>query len=753
MSSFDLAQLVADELGIARWQAANTVELLDDGNTVPFIARYRKERTGELDEETLWRLSERAAALRALEERRQEVRRLLAEQDKLTPELEEALAAAETLQRIEDLYRPYRPKRRTRGQMAREKGLTPLAEAILTLTWPAGVAPEAGEEELAAGFVDPAKGVSTVEEALAGALDIVAEDVSDDADIRSLARELTRRRGALVCERAKDADPEIAREYETYHEFTEKIGRLRPHQVLAINRGERQGALKVRVEIDAAAVTDAISDVLVRRQGLRPGLIRDIKRGEQRLASNPDPVVRVLAPLLLRAVDDGYRRLLGPAVERDIRSSLTEVAEEHAIGVFAKNLRQLLLQPPAPSTAAVIGIDPGYRTGCKVAVVDATGALLATETIYPHPPQKRWEEAQELLEALARRHDAGIIAIGNGTASRETERLVAELIRRLDGVRYIVVNEAGASVYSASPLARQELPDLDVSMRGAVSIARRLLDPLAELVKIDPKSIGVGLYQHDVNAKRLGEALGQVVESCVNYVGVELNTASASLLKYVAGVSERVAQAIVAHRAAIGRFQRRRQLLDVPGLGPKTFEQCAGFLRIQGSQEPLDATAVHPESYEVARKVLAMVGADPKDITTADGTARVAQSLAQLDPEAVAARLDVGLPTLRDILEALAKPGRDPREELPPPLFREDVLELEDLSPGMRLQGTVTNVVDFGAFVDIGVQKAGLIHVSRMGEGYVKNPYDVLSVGDIVTVEVVQVDRERGRIGLALVER
>lgn len=749
MSSFDLAQLVADELGIARWQAANTVELLDDGNTVPFIARYRKERTGELDEETLWRLSERAAALRALEERRQEVRRLLAEQDKLTPELEEALAAAETLQRIEDLYRPYRPKRRTRGQMAREKGLTPLAEAILTLTWPAGVAPEAGEEELAAGFVDPAKGVSTVEEALAGALDIVAEDVSDDADIRSLARELTRRRGALVCERAKDADPEIAREYETYHEFTEKIGRLRPHQVLAINRGERQGALKVRVEIDAAAVTDAISDVLVQRQGLRPGLIRDIKRGEQRLASNPDPVVRVLAPLLLRAVDDGYRRLLGPAVERDIRSSLTEVAEEHAIGVFAKNLRQLLLQPPAPSTAAVIGIDPGYRTGCKVAVVDATGALLATETIYPHPPQKRWEEAQELLEALARRHDAGIIAIGNGTASRETERLVAELIRRLDGVRYIVVNEAGASVYSASKLAREEFPHLDVSERSAVSIARRLQDPLAELVKIEPKALGVGQYQHDVPEKELAQALHGVVESAVNTVGVDLNTASVPLLSYVAGITATVAANIVRHREANGPFPNRQALLDVPRLGPKTFEQCAGFLRVPESANPLDNTPIHPESYGVAERLLQDLGFGLEDVA---GPRRqeLQAALRALDVAAWAQRLGVGEPTLADIVEALQRPGRDPREDLPPPILRTDVLTLEDLKPGMVLSGTVRNVVDFGAFVDIGVQQDGLVHISELSDQYIRHPLDAVSVGDIVQVRVLAVDPERGRISLSM---
>lgn len=744
--AFDLAQRLADELGIARWQAANTLLLLDQGNTVPFIARYRKERTGELDEETLRRLKERAAALRALEERRQEVRRLLAEQGNLTPELDAALATAESMQRIEDLYRPYRPRRRTRAQIAREKGLEPLAEAVLTLTWPADILPGASAEELAARFVDPEKGVEQVEDALAGALDIVAEVISDDPDVRALARELTSHRGMLSVEQAKDADPEIAREYEIYFAFAEKISRLRPHQVLAINRGERQGALKVRVEMDAQAVVEAIGRLWTRRHGLSLSAKSDLQGG-------PDPVARVLLPLLLRAVEDGYRRLLGPAVERELRSALTEEAEEHAIGVFAQNLRKLLLQPPVRSPASVIGIDPGYRTGCKVAVVDPTGAVLAVETIYPHPPQSRWSEARSALADLVDRHQAAIIAIGNGTASRETERLVAELIQTRPHVRYIVVNEAGASVYSASPLAKKELPGLDVSMRGAVSIARRLLDPLAELVKIDPQSIGVGLYQHDVNPKRLGQALADVVESCVNYVGVELNTASAALLRHVAGISERVAQAIVAHRSALGRFTSRAQLLDVPGLGPKTFEQCAGFLRIQEAVEPLDRTAVHPESYETARAVLRMIGARPEDLASSQGVQAVAERLKGLDPEAVAAQLGVGAPTLRDICEALAKPGRDPREELPQPLFRADVFELDDLEPGMTLEGTVTNVVDFGAFVDIGVERAGLIHVSQMGKGYVKNPHEVLAVGDIVTVRVIQVDRERGRISLALVDR
>lgn len=755
----DLSQRLASELGIAPWQAANAVQLLDEGNTVPFIARYRKERTGELDEEVLWRLSERLAALRALEERRQEVRRLLVEHGKLTPELDEALAAASTLQRIEDLYRPYRPKRRTRGQIAREKGLAPLGEAILTLTWPAGLCAEASEEELAAPFVDPAKGVECAEDAIAGALDVVAEDVSDDPGARELTRELLRRKGKLVSEQVKDADPEIAREYATYASFSEAVARIRPHQVLAINRGERQGALRVRVEVDAEVPVAALIELFLKRQGLSPSATRRTRPGAPgspgRLPgkAKADPVARVLIPLLERAVEDGYRRLLGPAVERDIRAALTEKAEEHAIAVFARNLRQLLLQPPAPGAAGVIGIDPGYRTGCKVAVVDPTGAVLDTGTIYPHPPANRWDEALRSLEQLVEGYGASIIAIGNGTASRETERLVAELTRRRRDVRYIIVNEAGASVYSASSLARQELPGLDVSLRGAVSIARRLLDPLAELVKIDPKSIGVGLYQHDVNPKRLDEALGQVVESCVNYVGVELNTASPSLLKYVAGISERVAQAIVAHRASIGRFERRSQLLDVPGLGPKTFEQCAGFLRIKDAAEPLDATAVHPESYGVARQVLERVGADPRELATSEGVAALAQKLKALEPEALADELGVGVPTLRDILDALAKPGRDPREELPPPLFRADVLELDHLAPGVVLQGAVTNVVDFGAFVDIGLKKAGLIHVSRMGKGYVASPYDVLSVGDIVTVQVVQVDKERVRIDLALVDR
>jgi len=751
VTSLDLSRRLAAELGIAPWQAANAVQLLDEGNTVPFIARYRKERTGELDEEVLWRLSERIAALRALEERKGEVRRLLAEQGKLTPELEAALAASESLQRVEDLYRPFRPKRRTRAQIAREKGLAPLAEAILTLTWPASLSPDASLEELAAPYVDPEKGVASGEEAIAGALDVVAEEISDDPEARALVRDIFRRKARLASEQAKEADPKGAQEYATYFGFSEAVSRLRPHQVLTVNRGEREGALRVRIEIDPGIAVQALAKQLLERQGLRPAAYR--REGLNSPGKAPvDPVARVLIPLLEKAVDDGYRRLLGPAVERDIRSALTESAEEHAIAVFARNLRQLLLQPPAPRTASVIGIDPGYRTGCKVAVVDATGAVLETGTIYPHPPENRWDEAQERLEQLVERHSTGIIAIGNGTASRETERLVAELTRRRRDVRYIVVNEAGASVYSASPLARQELPDLDVSLRGAVSIARRLLDPLAELVKIDPKSIGVGLYQHDVNQKRLGEALGQVVESCVNYVGVELNTASPSLLKYVAGISERVAQAIVAHRESIGRFRRRSQLLDVPGLGPKTFQQCAGFLRIKEGDEPLDATAVHPESYQVARAVLEKVGASPEELATNEGVARLEERLRGLDPEDLAAELEVGLPTLRDILQALSKPGRDPREELPPPLFRADVLELDDLQPGMVLQGTVTNVVDFGAFVDVGLKKAGLIHVSRMGKGYRQSPYDVLAVGDVVTVQVVQVDKERVRIDLALVD-
>jgi len=742
----DLAQRLAAELGIAPWQAANAVQLLDEGNTVPFIARYRKERTGELDEETLWRLAERAAALRALEERRAQVRRLLEEQGNLTPELEEALAAAATVQRIEDLYRPFRPKRRTRGQAAREKGLEPLARAILSLTWPSGLPASASERELGAAYADPAKGVASPDEAIAGALDIAAEAVSDDPEARELARELVRRHGRIAVEPAKDAAPERVREYETYHGFSEAVRRLRPHQVLAINRGERQGALRVRIEIDPAIPAGALKARLLQRQGMpvRPGG-RLGKDG----AAPEDPVVRVLVPLLERAVDDGYRRLLGPAVERDIRAELTAVAEEHAIAVFARNVRQLLMQPPAPGTGSVIGIDPGYRTGCKVAVVDPTGAVLETAAIYPHPPQNRWSEGLAVLEQLVERHGAAVIAIGNGTASRETERLVAELTRRRGDVRYAVVNEAGASVYSASALARQELPGLDVTLRGAVSIARRLLDPLAELVKIDPKSLGVGLYQHDVNPKRLDEALRQVVESCVNFVGVDLNTASPALLRYVSGISERVAREIVAHRARIGRFTRRSQLLDVPGLGPKTFEQCAGFLRIRSGEEPLDATAVHPESYPVARAILERAGASLEELPAAGG--RLAARLEALDPEELAAELGAGVPTVRDILEALAKPGRDPRDQLPPPLLRADVLELEHLQPGTRLQGTVTNVVDFGAFVDIGVEKAGLIHVSRMGERYVTSPYDVLAVGDIVTVEVVKVDKERARIDLALV--
>jgi len=750
----DLAGRLAAELGIERWQAANTIELLDAQNTIPFIARYRKERTGELDEEVLRRLEERLRALRALEARRADVLRLLKEQGHLTPELERAVRAADTPQRLADLYLPFRPKRRTRASLARERGLQPLADAILARRLPPGWAPPAGgfkaesdgeaiAAALGAPFVAPHKGVATAEEAVAGALDIVAETVAENPDVRDAVRRLTRRRGRIVSRAARPEDGDAPSEFEGYYDYSEPVARIPPHRVLALNRGEKLEALRVRVEVDAEEALAVIHRCL---RELPPSAWSGTDASGP---PAPPPVRRALEQLLARAVEDGYRRLLAPAMEREIRAELTERAEEHAIGVFAANLRRLLLQPPGPREP-VMGIDPGYRTGCKVAAVGPTGEVLDTATVFPHPPQNRWNEALATLAAMARRHGIRLVAIGNGTASRETERLAAQLARQVEGLRYTVVNEAGASVYSASPLARQELPSLDVSMRGAVSIARRLQDPLAELVKIDPQSIGVGLYQHDVRPRRLAEALDSVVESCVNHVGVELNTASPALLRRVSGISPALAEAIVARRRELGRFANRRQLLDIPRLGPKTFEQCAGFLRIRGGDEPLDATAVHPESYPLARRILELVGARPSDLTDPGRLAALQDRLADVDPAALAASLGAGVPTVRDIVESLARPGRDPREDMPPPLFRDDVLELEDLKPGMVLQGVVTNVVDFGAFVDIGVQKAGLVHVSEMSDAFIRHPLDAVSVGDTVTVRVLSVDTRRGRIALSL---
>jgi uncharacterized protein len=722
----DIEKTIARELGVRARQVESTVGLLDDGNTVPFIARYRKEATGELDETQIRAVQERLAYLRALEARKEVVLKSIADQGKLTPELEAALRETMVRQEVEDLYLPYRPKRRTRATVAREKGLEPLAQVILAQEVTQGTL-----EEHARPFLSDE--VPTVEDAYAGARDIVAEVVAEDADVRKWTRQQTLREGMLAGAPAGEgADP--SGKYRDYYEYQERLSVVQPHRLLALNRGEREGALKVRLE----APVDALVKVLERRYTVNPRSIF-VEQAQQ-------------------AVRDAYKRLISPAIERELRKTRTEEADESAIEVFGANLRALLLQPPICGWV-VMGVDPGFRTGCKVTVVDATSRFLEGATIYPHEPQKRRDEAVAILAHLIAKHNVSAVAIGNGTASRETEALVAEVIGGLppdgaSGVQYVLVNEAGASVYSASDLARKELPDMDVAMRGAVSIARRLQDPLAELVKIDPKSIGVGLYQHDVDQKRLGETLDAVVESVVNYVGVDLNTASPALLAYVAGLQGRTAANVVAHRDRNGPYRTREALLAVKGLGPKAFEQAAGFLRVPDGEQPLDNTAIHPESYPVVDRLFEWLGvpedqADPNQMS-ADLRRHLARLLGQSDLDQVAQTLDVGLPTLRDILESLLKPGRDPRDELPPPILRQDVLKMEDLEEGMVLRGTVRNVVPFGAFVDIGVKQDGLVHISEMADRYVQDPLEVVRVGDVVEVRVIRVDLERGRIGLSM---
>lgn len=713
----DFARAIAGQLGIRPEQAAAAIELLDAGNTIPFIARYRKEATRNLDEEQLRQLSELLEKLRLLQERRQTVLKSILEQGKLTPELQAQIEAAATMTALEDLYQPYKPKRRTRASVAREQGLQPLADLILQQARPAEPL-----EQLAASYLSEA--VSTAEQAWAGARDIVAESISDHPEVRRLTREKALQWGSLRSHKAEAAVDE-KQVYALYYEFELRLERLRPHQVLALNRGEAEKVLQV--------------SLLLAERDWR-GAIESVFRPDRR---SP------LAGQLAQAADDAAERLLLPAIERDVRRLLSEKAEAHAIGVFAENLRALLSQPPL-ADQTVLGIDPGFRTGCKVAVVDPTGRLLDSDTIYPHEPQKRWEQALQTLAALVLRHAVTLITIGNGTASRETEQLAAELIRRLEAagtaqgsppVRYLIVNEAGASVYSASPLARQELPELDVSLRGAASIARRAQDPLAELVKIDPKSIGVGLYQHDVDQKQLNAALGGVVESVVNQVGVDVNTASPALLTYVAGVGPKLAEKIVAHRQQAGPFTSRQALRQVPGLGPKAFEQAAGFLRVRQGENPLDLSAIHPESYPVAEKVLQAAGLS-LETPPQERKAALERLLARRPLEALAAELGAGVPTLSDILEQLVRPGRDPRQDLPAPVLRSDVLKMEDLVPGMRLKGTVRNVVDFGAFVDIGVKQDGLLHRSQIPPG------SILKVGDVIEVAIQKVEAERGRISL-----
>ena len=727
-------QLIAKELGVSPRQVDSTVKLLDDGNTIPFIARYRKEATGELDENVIREISERLTYLRNLEARKEEVIRIIAEQEKLTPELEAAVRAAVKLQEVEDLYRPYRPKRRTRASIAKEKGLEPLALLMHAQGLPEGAAPgkpvgavEAADfvQAAAVPFVNPEGGAATVEEALAGAKDIIAEIVADDADTRKNLRRLTYMKGHLVTA-AKDTGKEAAPVYEMYYEYREPVNRIPPHRVLAVNRGEREEVLTVKIEV-------------TEEEMLAPVRLRWVKNNGSPWSVYVDEAVR-----------DAYKRLIEPAIERDIRSELTEKSEEQAIKVFSTNLRNLLLQPPV-SGKTVLAVDPGFRTGCKLAVVDDTGMVLDVGVMYPHPPQKKREEAKKMMAGLLERHGASLIAIGNGTACRETEDVVAELIKELPGreVFYTIVSEAGASVYSASKVAGEEFPQYDLSLRSAVSIARRLQDPLAELVKIEPKAIGVGQYQHDVNAKQLTESLNGVVESCVNSVGVDLNTASPSLLQYVAGLKPAVAKSIVAYREANGKFRLRAQLKKVPRLGAQTFIQCAGFIRLPEGQNPLENTPVHPESYQLAEAILKHTGFGLGDLTPAK-LPEVRAKLAQLDITDLAARLEAGVPTVRDIVEALQKPGRDPREELPKPVFHREVTSLESLKPGMVLNGIVRNVVDFGAFVDIGVKHDGLVHISQLSDKFIKHPMEAVSVGDNVKVRVLSVDLQRERVSLSM---
>ena len=711
----DFQHTLSEEFHIAKLYVENIIALIDEGNTIPFIARYRKERTGSCDDQTLRELAERLEYLRGLEKRREEITSAIQEQGKLTPELAQEIQQAETLARLEDIYRPFKQKRRTRATIAKERGLEPLAALLLAQDQTKG-----SLEELAAPYVDPEKEVSTPEEALAGARDIIAEQVSDSPEGRALLRAYYQKNAQLKSAAAKEEESV----YTNYYDYQEPVAKIPSHRILAVNRGEKEGFLKVEVQVDAAYAI-----------GLLSGLF--VKKGS------------VTTPAVQEAVEDAYKRLIHPSMEREIRSDLTEKANEQAIKNFGVNLKALLMQPPVKGKT-VLAIDPAYRTGCKIAVVDPTGKVLDTGVVYPTPPQNKVAEAKAKLKAMIQKYGVQVLSIGNGTASKESEIFAADLIREMDcGLSYMMVNEAGASVYSASKLGAAEFPEFDVSLRSAVSIARRLQDPLAELVKIDPKSVGVGQYQHDMPQKRLDETLTGVVESCVNQVGVDLNTASPSLLSYVAGLSASVAKNVVAYREENGAFQTRAQLKKVPKLGPKAFEQCAGFLRIPNGKNLLDNTGVHPESYQGAEKLLERFGYTLED--AAQGRLEALEDQVKQAGEAqVAEDCGVGVPTLRDILTELRKPGRDLRDELPPPMLRSDIMELKDLKPGMELKGTVRNVIDFGAFVDIGVHQDGLVHISQITNRYIKHPSEVLKVGEIVTVWVLSVDPAKKRISLTM---
>ena len=710
----DIIQKLTEELQVKKWQVEAAVKLIDEGNTIPFISRYRKEATGALNDEQLRDLGERLTYLRNLEDKKAQVLSSIEEQGKLTDELKAAIEAAQTQVAVDDLYRPYRPKRRTRATMAKEKGLEGLANIILLQMTATPL------EKEAEAYLSEEKGVATVQEAIAGAMDIIAESISDEADYRTWIRNKTLKEGEITSE-AKDEKEQSV--YETYYHFSQPISKMAGHRTLALNRGEAEKMLTVKVVAPEPEILSYL---------------------ESRVITKDNPIT---SPVLEEVVKDSYSRLIAPAIEREIRNLLTEQAEEGAIRVFGKNLEQLLMQPPIAGQT-VLGWDPAFRTGCKLAVVDPTGKVLDTVVIYPTAPQNKVKEAKATLKKLIEKYHITLISLGNGTASRESEQVIVELLKEIpEKVQYVIVSESGASVYSASKLATEEFPNFDVGQRSAASIARRLQDPLAELVKIDPKAIGVGQYQHDMNQKRLSEALGGVVEDSVNKVGVDLNTASAPLLEYISGITKTLAKNIVAYREANGRFADRRQLLKVPKLGPKAYEQCAGFLRIMNGDNPLDTTSVHPESYEAAMKLLTSLGYSAEDII-GGGLKGISKKVRE--PKKTAEELGVGELTLKDIVQELEKPARDPRDEMPRPVLRSDVLDMKDLKPGMVLKGTVRNIMDFGAFVDIGVHQDGLVHVSEMSERFIKHPLDVVKVGDVVDVKVLAVDTAKKRISLSM---
>lgn len=710
----DIIKKLAEELNIGRHQAEAAVKLIDEGNTIPFIARYRKEATGSLDDQILRNLDERLKYLRNLEERKEQVIASVRDQEKLTPELETKIKEAQTLVAVEDLYRPYKPKRRTRATVAKEKGLEPLADLISMQMIMEPL------ESAVLDYISEEKGVATVQEAMDGARDILAERISDQAEYRSYIRDITMNSG-IIQSSARDEKAESV--YEMYYNYEEPLKKAAGHRILALNRGEKEKILTVKI-------TAPVDQILMYLE--RQVIVRD----------NP-----YTSPFLKEAAADSYERLMGPSIEREIRSLLTEKAEEGAIRVFGKNLEQLLMQPPIVGRV-VLGWDPAFRTGCKLAVVDSTGKVLDTVVIYPTAPQNKVAEAKKILKDLIKKYNISLISVGNGTASRESEQIIVDLLKEIrEPVQYVIVNEAGASVYSASKLAAEEFPQFDVGQRSAVSIARRLQDPLSELVKIDPKSIGVGQYQHDMNQKHLGETLEGVVEDCVNKVGVDLNTASASLLEYVSGINKTLAKNIVAYREENGAFKSRKQLLKVAKLGPKAFEQCAGFMRIAGGENPLDGTSVHPESYEAARQLLKKLGYQEEELKRG-GLTGISRKIA--DYRKMAEEIGVGELTLKDIAGELEKPGRDPRDEMPKPILRSDILEMKDLQPGMILKGTVRNVIDFGAFVDIGVHQDGLVHISQITDRYIRHPLEAVSVGDIVEVKIVSVDVAKKRIALTM---